>query len=46
VAGFADAVVVGSRLVQESESGTPESLVNRVHDIAADFRRAMDGRKV
>lgn len=44
VAGFADAVVVGSRLVQESETGTADSLVNRVHDIAAGFRRAMDGR--
>lgn len=44
VAGFADAVVVGSRLVQESETGTPESLVNRVQDIAASFRLAMDRR--
>lgn len=42
VAGFADAVVVGSRLVQESETGTPDSLVKRVGDIAAGFRAAMD----
>lgn len=45
VAGFADAVVVGSRLVQESETGSADSLVSRVHDIAAGFRRAMDGTK-
>jgi tryptophan synthase alpha chain len=42
VAGFADAVVVGSRFVQESESGSPETLPARVSALVADFRAAMD----
>jgi tryptophan synthase alpha chain len=42
VAGFADAVVVGSRLVQESETGSAETLASRVGAIAAGFRQAMD----
>lgn len=44
VAAFADAVVVGSRLVQESETGSADSLVSRVGTIAAAFRQAMDQR--
>lgn len=42
VAGFADAVVVGSRLVQESEAGSADTLASRVGEIAASFRQAMD----
>lgn len=44
VAGFADAVVVGSRLVLEAETGSVESLPSRVSAIAAEFRQAMDAR--
>jgi tryptophan synthase alpha chain len=43
VAAFADAVVVGSRLVQEVESAKPGEVVERVKALMADFRRAMDG---
>ncbi|MGW8183319.1 MAG: tryptophan synthase subunit alpha [Burkholderiales bacterium] len=42
VAAFADAVVVGSRLVQEVESAKPGEVVERVKALMADFRRAMD----
>lgn len=44
VAGFADAVVVGSRLVQESETGNNNTLVTRVSELAAGFRQAMNER--
>ena len=39
---FADAVVIGSRLIQEMEASSPETGVERVHALLADIRRAMD----
>lgn len=42
IASFADAVVVGSRLVQESERVAPDQLAKHLGKIAAEFRTAMD----
>jgi tryptophan synthase alpha chain len=42
VAGISDAVVVGSRLVQEIEKSGPDALIANVSTLIADFRRAMD----
>ncbi len=42
VAAFADAVVVGSRLVQEVENAGPDELVERIKTLLSDIRRAMD----
>ena len=42
VAGISDAVVVGSRLVQEIEQSTPDMLMANVSTLIAGFRRAMD----
>ena len=39
---FADAVVIGSRLIQEMEASSPETGVERVHALLADIRRTMD----
>lgn len=45
VAAFADAVVVGSRLVQEVETAEPAKLVERVKALMVGFRQAMDHPK-
>jgi len=42
IAGFADAVVIGSRLIQEMESATPDTAVARVRDLLRGIRQAMD----
>jgi len=42
VAAFADAVVVGSRLVQEIESAGADQLVERIKALMFEIRRAMD----
>ena len=42
VAGCADAVVIGSRIVQEIESSTPEKLIENVRALVTGFRTAMD----
>jgi tryptophan synthase alpha chain len=42
IAAFADAVVVGSRLVQESETSPRGQLVDNVRRLASSFRAAMD----
>ena len=42
VAAFADAVVVGSRLVQEVENAGPDELVERIKTLMSDIRQAMD----
>jgi tryptophan synthase alpha chain len=42
VAEFADAVVIGSRLVQEMEESTPQTVAERVGAVLHDVRVAMD----
>src|SRR5450759_3461331 len=42
VAACADAVVIGSRIVQEIESSTPEKLIENVRALVSGFRTAMD----
>ena len=42
VVGFADAVVIGSRIVQEMESATTETVVARVNTLVKSIRSAMD----
>jgi tryptophan synthase alpha chain len=42
VAACADAVVIGSRIVQEIESSTPEKLIENVRALVTGFRTAMD----
>ena len=42
VADCADAIVIGSRIVQEMESSTPESLIDNVRTLVGTFRTAMD----
>jgi tryptophan synthase alpha chain len=42
IAGFADAVVIGSRLIQEMETSTPDTAVERVRILLTDIRRTMD----
>ena len=42
IAGFADAVVIGSRIIQEMEASTPDTTVGRVHDLLKSIRGAMD----
>lgn len=44
VADLSDAVVIGSRLVEEIEKSTPENVVARVGALISDIRRAMDAR--
>ena len=41
VAGIADAVVVGSRIVEEIEKSPPGEVSARVRDVVRDLRRAM-----
>lgn len=45
IAGFADAVVVGSRIVQEIESSDPSVVVDRVRTLVSDLRDGMDRRQ-
>jgi tryptophan synthase alpha chain len=42
IASIADAVVIGSRLVQEIESSSPERLIGNVSALLGGIRRAMD----
>lgn len=42
IAVFADAVVIGSRLIQELETGTPETAIPRVAALVKGIREAMD----
>ena len=42
IARFADAVVIGSRLIQEMESSTLDTAVDKVRVLLTDIRRAMD----
>ena len=42
VAAVADAVVVGSRIIEELEKSTPENACARVHALVADIRRSID----
>ena len=42
MAGFADAVVIGSRIVQEMESATPETVVAKVQTLVKSIRTTMD----
>lgn len=42
VGGAADAVVVGSRIVQELASGPPEAAAERARTVMAEFRKALD----
>jgi len=42
IAGFADAVVVGSRIVQEIESADAREVVAKVRSLVAGLRHGMD----
>lgn len=42
VSQIADAVVIGSRIVQEMENASPETVVARVRALAGEIRHAMD----
>jgi tryptophan synthase alpha chain len=42
IAGFADAVVIGSRIIQEMEAATLETAVDRVRVLVSGIRQAMD----
>ena len=42
IAAFADAVVIGSRLIQEMEASTPETAVGNVRVLLKNIRRTMD----
>ncbi len=44
IASFADAVVIGSRIIQEMEAATPETAVERVRILVSGIRQAMDKR--
>lgn len=45
IAGFADAVVVGSRIIEEIEKSTAETVCANVEALVADIRRGMDSGK-
>ena len=45
IAGFADAIVVGSRIVQEIESSDPSVVVDRVRTLVAGLRAGMDHKQ-
>lgn len=45
IAAFADAVVVGSRIIEEIEKSTPETACDRVKALVADIRKGIDGAK-
>jgi tryptophan synthase alpha chain len=42
ISSFADAVVIGSRIVQEIESSPPDKILANVETLVASFRRSMD----
>ena len=42
LAAVADAVVIGSRIIEEIESGAPELAVKRVADLIRPIRAALD----
>ena len=42
IARFADAVVIGSRLIQEMETSSLDTAVDKVRVLLTDIRRAMD----
>lgn len=42
IAGFADAVVIGSRIIQEMEAGTADTAIARVAVLVKGIREAMD----
>jgi tryptophan synthase alpha chain len=42
IAAFADAVVIGSRIIQELESATAENAVDKVRVLVKNIREAMD----
>ena len=42
IAGFADAVVIGSRIIQEMEAATADTAVEKVRVLLKDIRRTMD----
>jgi len=44
IAGFADAVVIGSRIIEEMEAATPETAVDRVRVLVKGIRETMDKR--
>jgi tryptophan synthase alpha chain len=44
IAGFADAVVVGSRIVQEIESSAPDTRLKNVGGLVAGLRAGMDAK--
>ncbi len=46
VAAIADAVVIGSRIVQEIEASPPDAVVERVEHLIGEFRQAMDQDRV
>ncbi|MGH8672434.1 MAG: tryptophan synthase subunit alpha, partial [Burkholderiales bacterium] len=43
VAGFADAVVIGSRIVEEIETSAPDQVLDRATRFVHDIRLALDG---
>ena len=45
IAAFADAVVVGSRIIEEIEQSTAETACAKVKALVADIRRGVDGVK-
>jgi len=45
MAGIADAVVIGSRIVQEIENSTVKALPGKLYDLVHGFRNAIDGKK-
>lgn len=46
IAGVADAVVVGSRIIEEIEKSTAETACANVQALVADIRRGIDGAKL
>jgi tryptophan synthase alpha chain len=42
VARVSDAVVIGSRLVQEIEKSAPEQVIGNIKSLVGGIRRAMD----
>ena len=44
IAGFADAVVIGSRIIQEMEAATADTAIPRVAVLVKGIREAMDSR--
>jgi tryptophan synthase alpha chain len=43
IAAISDAVVIGSRLVQEIESSAPDQVLGNLSTLLGGIRRAMDG---